>query len=479
MWLLILSVTILLIKQSFSLAPLNTKPFGDDFLVGVSTAAPSAEGAWDQDGKSEDIWNRVVKTNPEFITDRSSSDISANGYNLVEQDVEILNFLGVRHSRISLSWSRILPNGVSDYINMKAIDHYKKLFELYRENQIEPFVTLYYWDLPQSLQDLGGFRNESFVQWFKDYAKVCFEHFGQQVKFWSTFNDPLQICVGGYGYGYLAPALKDPGVGEYICGHNLLKAHAAAYHLYEKSFRDVQGGRISINLGSNWFEPKSDSKEDREASERQMEFVMGWFAHPIYWGNYPPKMVQRMRERSPDGPSRLPVFTKKEIDFVKGTHDYFSLNYQNTLYVESALTLPFLPRSFESDAGVRITDVEGDDTFGIKKLLVWIKQHYNNPSIIITENSYGTPNRNLEDSDRIEYIKRVLSNVKDAIDYQHVRCYGYTYKSPHDSWEWTEGYRGDGCVISRRWQPDDQCPHILVPEFRLRYKNVSINNVSN
>lgn len=130
-------------------------------------------------------------------------------------------------------------------MNALGIKYYKKLIKLLKENNIEPIVTLYHWDLPQVLQDKGGFLNESIAKWFSDYARICFEVFGKDIKYWITLNEAKQVCYAGYGYGGKAPAIKAEGTLDYVCTHNLLKAHAAAWHIYDDEFRQKQGGMLS------------------------------------------------------------------------------------------------------------------------------------------------------------------------------------------------------------------------------------------
>lgn len=156
----------------------------------------------------------------------------------------MLKNLGVDFYRFSLSWTRISTNGLNNVINKNGIDYYNKLIDALLEEGIEPMVTLFHWDLPQYLQQLGGWTNPKIVDFFSEYARIAFESFGDRVKMWSTFNEPYSICNYGYGDTTLAPALASRGLGEYQCAHNLLKAHARVYHLYNNTFRPSQKGTI-------------------------------------------------------------------------------------------------------------------------------------------------------------------------------------------------------------------------------------------
>lgn len=158
-------------------------------------------------------------------------------------DIENLKYLGVDFYRFSLAWTRILPTGLKNNINQKGIDHYNKVINELVANGITPMVTLYHWDLPQYLQNLGGWTNSRIVKYFTDFAEIAFTEFGDRVKIWTTINEPRLVCQHGYGEMLEAPALNSRGIGEYHCVYNLLKAHASVYHLYNNTFRNKQGGK--------------------------------------------------------------------------------------------------------------------------------------------------------------------------------------------------------------------------------------------
>lgn len=253
--------------------PINKK-FPENFLFGTATAAYQIEGGWSDDGKGENIWDHLTHTYPDKIIDYENGDISCDSYHKYLEDVELLKNLNVTHYRFSLSWSRILPTGFINKINQAGVDYYKNLITALKTNGIEPFVTLYHWDLPQPLQDIGGWPNPLLADYFANYARLAFTLFGDQVKNWMTFNEPLQVCQGGYA-GIAAPAVVSDGIGDYLCAHTLLKAHARAYHIYDKEFRASQNGRVSIVIDTSWIEPASDSKQDKKAAERVLQFQYG------------------------------------------------------------------------------------------------------------------------------------------------------------------------------------------------------------
>ena len=188
--------------------------------------------------------------------------------------MQIIRELGVQIYKFSISWSRILPKAPSNEVNMEAVHYYQNLINELHKYNITPMVTMYHWDLPQKLEVLGGFLNPDFVDWFKNYARVLFEWFGDSVKYWITFNEPFQICERGYGYHLLGPALNSTGVANYLCGHHLLKAHAEVYHMYKLDFTE-HSGSIGIAADSRWHGPlNSSSPEDEHASETAMQFYV-------------------------------------------------------------------------------------------------------------------------------------------------------------------------------------------------------------
>lgn len=178
--------------------------------------------------------------------------------------------LGLDHYRFSLSWSRILPTSFADKINEAGVAYYNDLINEMLKYNIQPMVTLYHWDLPQKLQELGGWANPFIVDWFADYARTVFDLFGDRVKYWITMNEPREVCYQGYGADTMAPRLNMKGIAEYMCAKHLLLAHAKAYHIYDEEFRASQGGTIGITLSMIWYEPETE--KDEEAAEDTTQF---------------------------------------------------------------------------------------------------------------------------------------------------------------------------------------------------------------
>ncbi|KAH8319520.1 hypothetical protein KR067_012669, partial [Drosophila pandora] len=437
----------------------SVRRFPSDFLWGVGSSSYQIEGGWNADDKGESIWDFLTHTHPEKIVDESNGDITADSYHQWRRDVQMVRELHVGTYRFSLSWPRIMPGGYMNQVSTAGIKYYSNLIDELLRYNITPMVTIYHWDLPQRLQELGGWTNPEIIPLFKDYARLVLEMYGDRVKIWTTINEPWHVCEHGYGVDYMAPSYNYPGIPAYLCGHNLLKAHAEVVHMYRDLFQKRQGGRIGITLDTSWPEPKDpNSAEDREASERAMQFYVGWFGHPIFskHGNYPKVMIERIRNLSKEQGfgvrSRLPEFTPEEIHRIRGTADFFGINsYTSNLVTPNGHnnTGKFPVPSFNHDMGVvesqKDVDWPGSGSVWLKvypkgmyNLLMWIHREYNAPEIIVTEN--GVSDRGgLEDYARVDYYNLYLSAVLDAIE-DGVNISGYIAWSLMDSYEWKAGF---------------------------------------
>ncbi|XP_030026885.2 myrosinase 1 [Manduca sexta] len=428
--------------------------FPEGFLFGVSTAAPQIEGAWNIDGKSESIWDHMIHSNPKFVKDGTNADVAADSYHLYKRDAEMVHELGVNIYRFSISWPRVLPTGLTNEKNLLGIQYYSNLIDELLKYNVTPMVTIYHWDLPQRLQNLGGWTNPHIIDYYTDYARVVFENFADRVKYWVTFNEPMQTCLEGYGGTYRAPALNRHGIAEYLCTHNLLKAHASVYHLFNDHFRPTYGGKIGMSLDSNWAEPKTDSQSDKDAAELYLKTHLGWYAHPVYsaTGNYPEELINLVDAKSKQQNytrSRLPKFTPEEIKYIQGTADFFGLNHYTTYLLSMADGEVGAIPSHENDVGiVRVQDPQWPSEsssawlkvvpFGFRRLLQWITKTYNVP-IIVTENGYADFD-GLEDNARVSYYKHYLNALLHAIYEDRSNVTGYFAWSLMDNFEWDDGY---------------------------------------
>jgi len=301
--------------------------FPEGFLWGTATAAYQIEGASHEGGRTPCIWDTFA-AKPGCVLHGDDGSVACDHYHRFKEDVLIMKDLGFTYYRLSISWSRVLPKGRGE-VNVEGIDFYNRLIDELVANGIEPLVTIYHWDLPQALEDeYEGWLSRKVVDDFEAYAVELFRAFGDRVKRWITLNEPWCAAALGFCTGEHAPGKsQQPGVEPYLAAHHMNLAHARAVTRYREEFKADQGGMIGITLNMDWKEPYTASEADKAAAQRALDWQLGWFADPIYYGDYPESMRKALGDRLPD-------FSEEEREMIKGSNDFFGLNHYSTQYVK-------------------------------------------------------------------------------------------------------------------------------------------------
>ncbi len=409
-----------------------TIAFPEGFLWGSATSAYQIEGSPLADGAGPSIWHRFTHT-PNLVHDGDTGDVACDHYRCYVEDVALMRTLGMNAYRFSTSWSRVLPRG-RGAVNPAGLDFYDRVVDALLDRGIEPMVTLYHWDLPAALDDLGGWLNPDVPRWFADYAAVMFDKLDDRVTMWATLNEPWVVTDGGYLHGALAPGHRNRFEAP-IATHQLLRAHGAAVQAYRA------GGRHRIGLVVN-LEPKypaSDDPADRAAVARADAYMNRQYLDPVFLGRYPEELRDVFGEAWPAWPAEYFALIAQPIDFV-------GVNY----YTRSVTR--FDPHAWPLRAAAvrqkRATYTEtGWEVFpqGLTDTLAWVKERYGNPPTYVTENGAaffdppvadGEP---LADPLRVDYLRKHITAVHAAVE-AGVDVRGYFVWSLVDSFEWSLGY---------------------------------------
>ncbi|MDQ8181350.1 GH1 family beta-glucosidase [Pelagicoccus sp. SDUM812005] len=426
------------------------KTFPDGFLWGTATAAYQIEGAAATDGRGPSIWDAFSHI-PGKTAEGHTGDVACDHYHRWEEDIELMKRMGVGCYRFSISWSRIQPQGKGE-VNETGIAFYNKLIDGLVAAGITPWVTLFHWDLPLALQmEHDGLLNPEIADRFAQYSRICFERFGDRVKNWITLNEPWCSSFLGHGNAYFAPGRASADE-PYVAAHNLLRAHAYIVDVYRREFQAEQKGQIGITNNCDWREPASDSEGDKAAAQRALEFFLGWFADPVYFGDYPAVMRERVGER-------LPQFTPEDAKLLKGSSDFFGLNHYTTMIASEPKQEVSGTGDIKGNGGMmedQQVELAGDPSWeqtdmgwnivpwGCRKLLEWIDARYGHPPIYITENGCAMPGEDdretaLNDTRRVEFLKGYIGACHEAIQ-NGVDLRGYMCWSMMDNFEWALGY---------------------------------------
>ena len=412
---------------------LSRSDFPADFRWGCSTSSYQIEGAADEDGRGKSIWDTFCATSG-TIRDGSSGAIACDHYHRWPEDLDLARDLGLNSYRFSIAWPRIFPDGMGATPNSKGIDFYSRLIDGMLERGLEPWATLYHWDLPQTLQDRGGWANRETVSAFVGFSEVASRHFGDRVKHWITHNEPWCTAFLGHYEGVHAPGKKDLRTALQAC-HHVLLSHGLSIPVIKANAPDA---RVGIALSLHPLMPASDSEEDRDATIRHDGLRNRWFLDPLHGRGYPADIWKLCGKDAP-------VVEAGDLQAIATATDFLGVNYYFPERIAHAPgTGPLGTRVMEPSNIERTGFGWEVNPDGMVTLLKRIATQYGPSEIYITENgsTYDdvvTQAGTIEDAERRSYLARHLSAVKKAIA-NGLPVKGYFAWSLLDNFEWAEGY---------------------------------------
>jgi beta-glucosidase len=418
---------------SLSMDYLNKSLFGHDFKWGVSTAAFQIEGAHNADGKGESIWDAFTAKKGK-IRNAHRADVACDFYNNYKADIDLVKQLNISNFRFSISWPRILPNGTGD-INQAGIDYYNRVIDYCISQDIEPWVTIYHWDLPQVLELQGGWTNRSVIEWFIAYTAICAQSFGDRVKYWMIMNEPSVFSGAGYFFGIHAPGRT--GLKNFLptIHHIVLSMAAGAKKLREL----LPNAEIGTTFSCSHIEPRSDSKRDVKAARVADALVNRLFIEPVLGLGYPvndlPVLKGLEKYYQPGDEQNM------QFDF-----DFIGLQNYTREIVKYSFFTPYIQASLvkAKDRNVPITamgwEVHPPAVYHILKKFDTYPQIR---KILITENGAAFPDEviddKVDDAKRTEYLQTHLQQVLKAKQ-EGCKVDGYFVWTLTDNFEWAEGY---------------------------------------
>ncbi|GLV53117.1 beta-glucosidase [Thermobispora bispora] len=417
--------------------PLAPGAFPEGFVWGTATSAYQIEGAVDADGRGPSIWDAFCRV-PGAIARGESGDHACDHYHRWREDVALMSELGVGAYRFSVAWPRVLPEGAGR-VEQRGLDFYRRLVDELRARDIEPFVTLYHWDLPQALEDRGGWRVRDTAERFADYAEVVAGALGDRVRYWITLNEPYCSAIAGYAEGRHAPGARE-GHGALAAAHHLLLGHGLA----TERLRGRPGLRVGITLNMSPAVPAGPAPEDAAAARRMDLLVNRQFTDPLLGRRYPEDMAETFGAITDFSFRR-----EGDLEIIGAPLDFLGVNYYYRIHAAAApYEQPDPARRTAADIGARTVVPEGVRTSGLgwpvepeglHQTLTWLARRYPGlPPIYITENGYGDDGT-LQDDGRIAYLRDHLAALADAIaDGVDVR--GWFCWSLLDNFEWARGY---------------------------------------
>jgi beta-glucosidase len=398
------------------------RTFPDGFLWGVGTSAFQIEGSLDADGRGPSIWDGFAGETGD------TGAVACDHYRRWRDDVDFLAELGVNAYRFSIAWPRLLPTGAGT-VERRGFDHYDRLIDALLERSIEPVVTLYHWDLPQALEDRGGWRSRDTVERFAEYAGACFDAYGDRVRWWVTQNEPWIVALLGHLLGLHAPGERNLGAAARV-SHHLLLAHGRAVQELRARGRDGRAG-VAFALAPHY--PETDA--DRDVARASDGYVNRWYLDPVLKGTYPDDMRTLYEERL--GP--LEFVRDGDLATIAAGSDFIGVNYYARRLMRAAPGREPWPWEVVSDPAVERTDAGTEITpHALTDLLLRLRADYGNVPILITENGAVFDDAP-HDERRVRFVRDHLEAVHAAID-QGVPVRGYFHWSLMDNFEWALGY---------------------------------------
>ena len=408
--------------------------FGDDFIWGVSTSALQTEGAYNQHGKKASIWD-VFVTQKNKILNNDTHFKAADFYTNYKEDIDLIKQLGIPNFRFSLSWPRIIPDGTGE-INQAGLDFYHKVIDYCLENEIQPFITLYHWDLPQELELKGGWSNRDILEWFRDYVSVCVDAFKSKVTYWMVLNEPMVFTGAGYFLGVHAPGKK--GFNNFIPAmHHAVLCQAVGYNAIKAIAPKAQ---VGTTFSCSYITPNSLSNKDVIAARRVDALLNRLFIEPSLGLGYPIETLPFLR--------KVKKYTEEGDDeLMKVTFDFIGIqNYTREVVAHSIFTPHLNARIIPADKRKVFYTAMDWEVYpeAIFNMITKFHDYEGVKKIVITENGASFPdevvNGAVQDDSRTHFIKSYLEQVLRAKPICP-KLAGYFVWSLTDNFEWAEGLK--------------------------------------
>ncbi len=406
--------------------------FDQQFTFGTATSSYQIEGAYQEDGRTPSIWDMFCDI-PGKVYQNHNGNVACDHYHRYEEDIQIIKDLGVDSYRFSIAWPRIFPSK-GEY-NPEGMAFYKTLATRLREEGIKPAVTLYHWDLPMWAHEEGGWVNRDSVEWFLDYAKVCFRELDGLVDSWITHNEPW--CAGFLGYHMGVHAPGHTNLDEAVRAvHHMLLSHGEAVNMLKNEFASTTSIGITLNLSPVY--PKTDSVNDRLAANNSDGYSNRWFLDPVFNGSYPVDMMNLFSKYV----HSYDFIHEGDLKVISTPCDFFGINFYSRGLVEFSAANDFLTQGAHSDyekTGMG-WDIAPNE---FKDLIRRLRSEYTNLPIYITENGAAYDDQvedgRVHDEKRIEYVEKHLQAVSD-LNEEGMNIQGYFLWSLLDNFEWSFGY---------------------------------------